>query len=964
MKPCVIVALLLCCSPCWATDLLTTEAPLPVYITVRPLLPSPANAIVSDSFTDTDGTVATAHNPSPIGDGYTLHPPNDFWSTVSPVIDNSNRLRSNDGTDSLLITKETMPTADYEVSADFVVVTNIGNLRQAICLRVDSLVDTGYCAFWNNDGNLYLHRRVAGTAANLQTTALAISGTHSVKLAAIGTSLTITLDGTPLATVVDANISSAGRAGIWTKEATTNTTGVRVDNFLVTNTGVTAVTIVSQTPPVQGTVSAAYSRTLASAGGTGSHAWSLDSGTLPTGLSIGTDGTLSGTPSAAGLYVFTLKVTDGVAATATKTFRMGVNGSAVWYVPAGTTLQPFLTAAVRGDTIHVDNTGTYSESLTLAARSGSCTSSPSTWIDVRSSALASLPSVITTSSFTASAANMPTIKTVDNSGGTGALIASSTACGWKFSGFQITNDTAITINEMLTLSSADRITLDRVAIYAKDTFTVRTPPYNTTGRIAIQSAGPNFSITNSYMPGWWGLPPGTTAGATAHDSTCLTYEGVGPVNWSRNYCEAWFNGIQMGGAEQAATNPATVSASPTPTLTTATLSHVSGLAIGMPLYIDITPWSAAYCKNDNTKPCRGNGIITNIVGNAITYTALIGYDNSGGGSRVTIPGTAAPLVGGGAGWTGPVISNFDGLQSTFWHPTEFSIWQQAIPPNNTPKSWIEIKQCSNCRFEGNLYGGFKSTIGFNGHNQAGGQPWSTIANVSIKDSWFKEHKAGIFMSLTDAYYYTTIGANITIENILFTSPDDGGVATGTIPVLFQSGKGGASGISFRHVTQYLATGSQNIGPWQKTGTEYSPTAPVGTVFKDSLVPFGDLGVNCFDGALSQCWPSLDEDQNLFILNNPTPTANPATQFPNSSTLPNWGAALLVGTCDKDHPAANCGLQAGSPGHNTASDGADIGANITTLLNNCPDCVNGSQAAGPVVVTGGKVSAGGAIRVGP
>jgi Peptidase family C25/Putative Ig domain/Ig-like domain from next to BRCA1 gene/Matrixin len=76
-----------------------------------------------------------------------------------------------------------------------------------------------------------------------------------------------------------------------------------------------------------GAVGTPYSQTLLASGGTLPYSWSLvqGSGTLPPGLTLTAAGVISGTPTTAGTYNFTVRTTDNVQATATKPLGIVVN---------------------------------------------------------------------------------------------------------------------------------------------------------------------------------------------------------------------------------------------------------------------------------------------------------------------------------------------------------------------------------------------------------------------------------------------------------------------------------------------------------------------------------------------------------------------------------------------------------------------------------------------------------------
>ena len=76
-----------------------------------------------------------------------------------------------------------------------------------------------------------------------------------------------------------------------------------------------------------GVVKAKYSSTITATGGTAGYTWTKTSGTIPAGLKLtysGAKATLSGTPTKAGTYTFSLKVADKNGAAVTKKFTVKI----------------------------------------------------------------------------------------------------------------------------------------------------------------------------------------------------------------------------------------------------------------------------------------------------------------------------------------------------------------------------------------------------------------------------------------------------------------------------------------------------------------------------------------------------------------------------------------------------------------------------------------------------------------
>ncbi len=108
-------------------------------------------------------------------------------------------------------------------------------------------------------------------------------------------------------------VASINAAGLATAPAAGTTTISAVQGGI---TGTTTLTV--QAPPSvstatlpNGTVGVPYSATLTATGGTAPYTWAITSGALPAGLSLNTaTGSITGTPTVAGVSTFTVQVTD------------------------------------------------------------------------------------------------------------------------------------------------------------------------------------------------------------------------------------------------------------------------------------------------------------------------------------------------------------------------------------------------------------------------------------------------------------------------------------------------------------------------------------------------------------------------------------------------------------------------------------------------------------------------------
>lgn len=117
----------------------------------------------------------------------------------------------------------------------------------------------------------------------------------------------------------------------FTIRATDNSTGTGAPfstNKIYTMKIAAPIITIAPSALVNGVVGTAYSQTLTASGGAGGYGFSAPGADLPKGLVLDAGGTLSGTPTQAGSYNFTVTATDSLGFAVTRSYTVAVNDSA------------------------------------------------------------------------------------------------------------------------------------------------------------------------------------------------------------------------------------------------------------------------------------------------------------------------------------------------------------------------------------------------------------------------------------------------------------------------------------------------------------------------------------------------------------------------------------------------------------------------------------------------------------
>lgn len=256
-----------------------------------------------------------------------------------------------------------------------------------------------------------------------------------------------------------------------------------------------------------GAVGAAYSDTVVASGGVAPYTYAVTAGALPAGVTLSTAGAISGTPTAGGVFNFTVTATDSGGGSGPYSGARGYSLSVA--VPTVTVAPASLAGITRGDVVNTTitasgGTGPYTFAVTAGALPAGVTLSTA-------GALAGTADASGTFNFTVTA--------TDSSTGAGAPYSASRAYTWSI--------------------AAPTITLGAVGGGTVGT------PYSATVSATGATAPYTFAVTAGALPTGLSLNGGTgqitgtpTSGGVFNfdvTATDATAGGGGPYTGTRSY---------------------------------------------------------------------------------------------------------------------------------------------------------------------------------------------------------------------------------------------------------------------------------------------------------------------------------------------------------------------------------------------------------------------------------------------
>jgi hypothetical protein len=190
-----------------------------------------------------------------------------------------------------------------------------------------------------DSSDLAIGEPFAITVAKAPAVVLTIAPTTATVASGASTQFTATVTNkSNIAVTWSASLGTISSTGLYQAPIVTSNTAATVTATSVANTTKSATAAVTVTPPpvsittkslLTATAGTAYSSTLSATGGKLPYTWTLSSGSLPSGITVLSAGSISGTTSQTGSFTATIEVTDSSSPklTSSKSLTLTVNAA-------------------------------------------------------------------------------------------------------------------------------------------------------------------------------------------------------------------------------------------------------------------------------------------------------------------------------------------------------------------------------------------------------------------------------------------------------------------------------------------------------------------------------------------------------------------------------------------------------------------------------------------------------------
>lgn len=403
-----------------------------------------------------------------------------------------------------------------------------------------------------------------------------------------------------------------------------------------------------------------------------------------------------------------------------------------------------------------------------------------------------------------------------------------------------------------------------------------------------------------------------------------------------NLLEAWTYAFFVGGSSMpdwTVTEGGTIVSCSSSTV--CTFSNVTGLQVNDPLSIFVA--SAA---------TWGSTYVSSIVGNVVTFNAPLCHTYDGGNTCVNITGNPIPAAADKIRWNGLLPNNIRIKQNIFAH---YPSWATFLDGETSGKGYLEVKACADqgngpCIFDGNIFTGDNGPT-VTVRNQAGDFCWVSLDGLTFSNNVWEDSQR-IFTTYLRDTSPTPKSRNVNWTNNLILGVS--GMVSNYPGGEFSANTGGGINTSFVHNTvawNKTHTPGMTLSSWHNFINFFNITTngvnpPGGNTmenftFKDNIIPMGQN--SCFGGtSITDCWPAATVNTNVFInVDNHDPSNMNAwwlTTFPSNTLITSYSPVQFI------NPMSDLGAGSGanyavantSPYKNAASDGTDIGVNMSLV----------------------------------